>query len=84
MSLLDVSIVAVALPSMQRGLETGPSGVQWVVSGYALTFGLALVPALVAVACAALSAVAAPPLPRTEAPAARPGQPERPRQEVAA
>ena len=30
---------------MQRGLETGPSGVQWVVSGYALTFGLALVPA---------------------------------------
>ncbi|TCK24730.1 MFS transporter [Pseudonocardia endophytica] len=45
MSLLDVSIVAVALPSLQRGLETGPSGVQWVVSGYALTFGLALVPA---------------------------------------
>jgi EmrB/QacA subfamily drug resistance transporter len=45
MSLLDVSIVAVALPSMQQGLGTGPSGVQWVVSGYALTFGLALVPA---------------------------------------
>lgn len=45
MTLLDVSIVAVALPSMQRGLETGPGGVQWVVSGYALTFGLALVPA---------------------------------------
>ncbi|MDQ4119732.1 MAG: MFS transporter, partial [Actinomycetota bacterium] len=45
MSLLDVSIVAVALPSLQRGLETGPSGAQWVVSGYALTFGLALVPA---------------------------------------
>lgn len=45
MSLLDVSIVAVALPSLQRGLDAGPSGVQWVVSGYALTFGLALVPA---------------------------------------
>ncbi|MET0191212.1 MAG: MFS transporter [Pseudonocardia sediminis] len=45
MSLLDVSIVAVALPSMQRGLDTTPGGVQWVVSGYALTFGLALVPA---------------------------------------
>ena len=45
MSLLDVSIVAVALPSIQRGLGTSPSAVQWVVSGYALTFGLALVPA---------------------------------------
>lgn len=45
MSLLDVSIVAVALPSIQQGLGTSPSAVQWVVSGYALTFGLALVPA---------------------------------------
>jgi EmrB/QacA subfamily drug resistance transporter len=45
MSLLDVSIVSVALPSLQRGLETSPAGAQWVVSGYALTFGLALVPA---------------------------------------
>ena len=45
MSLLDVSIVAVALPSIQNGLGTSPSAVQWVVSGYALTFGLALVPA---------------------------------------
>jgi EmrB/QacA subfamily drug resistance transporter len=45
MSLLDVSIVAVALPSIQRGLGASPSGVQWVVSGYALAFGLVLVPA---------------------------------------
>jgi EmrB/QacA subfamily drug resistance transporter len=45
MSLLDVSIVAVALPSIQHGLGASPSAVQWVVSGYALTFGLALVPA---------------------------------------
>jgi len=45
MSLLDVSIVSVALPSIQQGLGTSPAGVQWVVSGYALTFGLALVPA---------------------------------------
>lgn len=43
MSLLDVSIVNVALPSIQRGLEATASDVQWVVSGYALTFGLALV-----------------------------------------
>jgi EmrB/QacA subfamily drug resistance transporter len=45
MSLLDVSIVSVALPSMQESLGTDPAMVQWVVSGYALTFGLALVPA---------------------------------------
>ncbi|HEY0812446.1 MAG TPA: MFS transporter [Pseudonocardia sp.] len=45
MNLLDVSIVAVALPSIQRSLGTSAAGVQWVVSGYALAFGLALVPA---------------------------------------
>ena len=45
MSLLDVSIVAVALPSMREGLDASPAATQWVVSGYALTFGLALVPA---------------------------------------
>ena len=45
MSLLDVSIVAVALPSLREGLGASPAAVQWVVSGYALAFGLALVPA---------------------------------------
>ena len=45
LSLLDVSIVAVALPSMGEGLGASPAAIQWVVSGYALTFGLALVPA---------------------------------------
>ncbi len=45
MALLDVSIVNVALPSIQRGLHASPATVQWVVSGYSLTFGLALVPA---------------------------------------
>lgn len=45
MTLLDVSIVNVALPSIQKGLGAGPSALQWVVSGYALTFGLVLVPA---------------------------------------
>src|SRR4051812_22384127 len=43
MSLLDVSIVNVALPSIQQGLHASPSDLQWVVSGYALTFGLVLV-----------------------------------------
>ncbi|MDQ2755580.1 MAG: MFS transporter [Actinomycetota bacterium] len=43
MSLLDVSIVNVAIPSMQSGLSTTSGTIQWVVSGYALTFGLTLV-----------------------------------------
>lgn len=43
MSLLDVTIVNVAIPSMQAGLGTSASTVQWVVSGYALAFGLVLV-----------------------------------------
>ena len=43
MSLLDVTIVNVALPSMRTGLDTSPGTVQWVVSGYALAFGLTLV-----------------------------------------
>ncbi|MEV6369652.1 MFS transporter [Micromonospora musae] len=45
MTLLDVSIVNVAVPSLDRALHASPSDLQWVLSGYALTFGLALVPA---------------------------------------
>ncbi|MEU7426381.1 MFS transporter [Streptomyces sp. NPDC040750] len=44
-SLLDVSIVNVALPSMERGLGASEATQSWVVSGYALAFGLALAPA---------------------------------------
>ncbi|MDX3194637.1 MFS transporter [Streptomyces sp. MN03-5084-2B] len=43
MGLLDVSIVNVALPSMQSGLHASSGGIRWVVSGYALAFGLVLV-----------------------------------------
>ncbi|HSE10589.1 MAG TPA: MFS transporter, partial [Nocardioidaceae bacterium] len=43
MSLLDVTIVNVAIPSIQRDLDASAQSVQWVVSGYALTFGLVLV-----------------------------------------
>src|SRR6478672_8665935 len=45
MVLLDVSIVNVALPSIEKGIGAAQSELQWVVSGYALTFGLLLVPA---------------------------------------
>jgi EmrB/QacA subfamily drug resistance transporter len=45
MALLDVTIVNVALPSIQHGLHTGTSTLEWVVAGYALTLGLSLIPA---------------------------------------
>jgi hypothetical protein len=33
------TIVNVALPSIGRGIQVGPSALEWVVSGYALTSG---------------------------------------------
>src|SRR5438034_5429491 len=39
MVVLDVAITNVALPSIQRDLGFSINGLQWVVSGYALTFG---------------------------------------------
>lgn len=45
MSLVGVSIVNVALPSIQSALDATQSQLQWVLSGYALTFGVGLVSA---------------------------------------
>jgi EmrB/QacA subfamily drug resistance transporter len=45
MTLLDVSIVNVALPSIRTGLHAGVEQLQWVVSGFSLAFGLLLIPA---------------------------------------
>ena len=39
MVILDVSIVNVALPSIQEDLHFSPDDLQWVLSAYALTFG---------------------------------------------
>ena len=39
MVVLDISIVNVALPSIEEDLGFAPEDLQWVVSGYALTFG---------------------------------------------
>src|SRR5437870_3347287 len=39
MLILDIAIVNVALPSMQRTLGLSAESIQWVVGGYALTFG---------------------------------------------
>jgi EmrB/QacA subfamily drug resistance transporter len=40
MTLLDVSVTNVALPSISNATGAGPSELQWVVSGYTLAFGL--------------------------------------------
>ena len=45
MSLMGVSIVNVALASIQHALDASRSDIQWVLSGYALTFGVVLVSA---------------------------------------
>ena len=45
MTLLDISIVNVALPSIRAALEATPSDLAWILSGYALAYGLVLIPA---------------------------------------
>src|SRR6202167_985501 len=45
MALLDTTIVNVALPTIRSGLHASSASLEWVVSGYALAYGLALVPA---------------------------------------
>jgi EmrB/QacA subfamily drug resistance transporter len=40
MTLLDVSVTNVALPSIGQATGAGPSQLQWIVSGYTLAFGL--------------------------------------------
>lgn len=45
MNLMDVTIVNVALPSMQRNLGASGSQIEWIVAGYVFAFGLLLLPA---------------------------------------
>lgn len=45
MSLLDTTIVNVALPTIRDSLGASEATLSWVISGYALAFGLALIPA---------------------------------------
>ncbi|WP_231977620.1 MFS transporter [Mycobacterium sp. E2989] len=45
MALLDTTIVNVALPAIRTGLAASNATLSWIVSGYALAFGLALIPA---------------------------------------
>uniref|UniRef100_A0A942YAB0 MFS transporter n=1 Tax=Neobacillus citreus TaxID=2833578 RepID=A0A942YAB0_9BACI len=45
LTILDLSKVNVGLPSIERSLQASSSSLQLIVAGYALAFGLALVPA---------------------------------------
>jgi EmrB/QacA subfamily drug resistance transporter len=44
MNLIDVTIVNVALPSMEQGLGANSSQIEWIVAGYVLAFALGLLP----------------------------------------
>jgi len=45
LTILDLSKVNVGLPSIEQALDAGPTALQLIVAGYALAFGLILVPA---------------------------------------
>ena len=45
MALLDTTIVNVALRAIHTSLRASPASLEWMVSGYALAYGLVLVPA---------------------------------------
>jgi MFS family permease len=43
-TLLDQAVLNIAIPSMRQSLGATGADVQWIVAGYSLAFGLALVP----------------------------------------
>jgi MFS family permease len=45
MALLDTTIVNVALPTIRLSLDASEGTLSWIISGYALAYGLALIPA---------------------------------------
>ncbi|TMV90818.1 MFS transporter [Thioclava sp. BHET1] len=45
MNLIDITIVNVALPSMQSELSAAPNMIEWIVAGYTFSFALLLLPA---------------------------------------
>jgi len=45
MALLDTTIVNVALPTIRAELDASEATLSWIISGYALAFGLVLIPA---------------------------------------
>ena len=45
MSVMNATIVNVALPSMRASLGATPAALSWIISGWALAFGLSFIPA---------------------------------------
>jgi EmrB/QacA subfamily drug resistance transporter len=45
MALIDTTIVNVALPTIRTSLNASEATLSWIISGYALAYGLALIPA---------------------------------------
>ncbi len=45
MNLIDVTIVNVALPSIEANLGASPEALEWVAAAYVLTFAAGLLPA---------------------------------------
>jgi EmrB/QacA subfamily drug resistance transporter len=45
MALLDTTIVNVALPTIRDSLDASEATLSWIISGYALAYGLVLIPA---------------------------------------
>lgn len=43
-TLLDQAVLNIAIPSLRHSLGAGAADIQWIVAGYSLAFGLALVP----------------------------------------
>ncbi len=43
-TLLDQSVLNLAVPTLRQSLDAGSTDVQWIVAGYSLPFGLMLVP----------------------------------------
>ncbi|MFT4028988.1 MAG: MFS transporter [Protaetiibacter sp.] len=45
MGMLDTTIVNVALPTIRTGIDASEATLSWIISGYALAYGLVLIPA---------------------------------------
>ncbi|QGF25197.1 MFS transporter [Raineyella fluvialis] len=45
LALMAISSINVALPTIEQGLGASPADLQWALSGYALAFGIVLIPA---------------------------------------
>lgn len=72
---LDFSIINVALPAVQHELHFNAAALQWVVTGYALTFGALLLVADGPGICSVIAGRCSPAWPSSASPRCRAGWP---------